>query len=277
MKARRIFTILACLFAVSVSAQTNLSRERNPIYVVPPIHAKSEQNTEQTTFADMRAPLIQKLNENPKVVAVEDENCANKLLTVIQRYKRRHYRDSIDGKYYYKVEFYYTVAVKNTEKNEVLAQGLSKLGTGVSEKSYAEALYNACKKLPYQSDLNEVVEEAFALVGVITKIEPDAKKPHRAGLVHIDLGTDHGIRKNQWFDVFIVNNGNVSDRIATLHLDKAYATTSVCKAKKNKEELLSLWNSNKGSKFAVVSRMESNIFKKMERALDFTTSIIDAF
>ena len=110
------------------------------------------------------------------------------------------------------------------------------------------------------------------------KIEPDAKKPKRAGKVYIDLGTNHGVRKNQWFDVFVVINGNVSDRVATLHLDKAEANTSVCKPKKDKEQLLTLWNSNKtGAKFAVVSRMESNIFKKLEKALDFVTNIIDSY
>ena len=104
-----------------------------------------------------------------------------------------------------------------------------------------------------------------------------SKKPNRAGAVHIDLGTNHGVRKNQWFDVFIVNNGNVSDRIATIHLDEAGPTTSVCKAKKDKEQLLALWRSNKGAKFAVVSRMENNIFKKMEKAMDFVNIIFDSY
>ena len=48
-------------------------------------------------------------------------------------------------------------------------------------------------------------------------------------------------------------------------------------AKKDKEQLLSLWQNNNGAKFAVVSRMESNIFKKLEKALDFVTNIIDAY
>ncbi len=260
-----------------VSAQINVSTKRNPIYVVPPIFAKSENSSDQKTFAAMRAPLINKVNENPKVMAVEDQNCTNKLITVIQNYKQYTYRDSTDGKFYYKIEFFYTLAIKNAEKNEVLSQSMSKKGYSQSEKSYADALYEACRKLPYQSDVNEVVEESFALVGLITKIEPDAKKPKRAGKVYIDLGSEHGVRSNQWFDVFIVDNGNVSDRIATIHLDKADATTSVCKPKKKKEELLALWNNNRGVKFVVVSRMENNIFKKLEKALDFVTNIINAY
>ena len=145
------------------------------------------------------------------------------------------------------------------------------------QKSFADAFASACNKIPYDSDFNEVAEEAFALVGLITKIEPDAKKPNRAGLVHINLGKNHGLRSNQWFDVFVVVNGNVSDRVATLHLDKAGALTSVCKVKKGKDELLTLWNNNPGVKFAVVSRMESNIFKKLEKSLDFFNTITDVY
>ena len=261
----------------AVFAQTLPTNSPNSIYVEPPIYAKGDKNSEQSTFAAMRAPLIKKVNENPKTIAVEDKNCAHKLLTVIQNYKRNTYRDSTDGKFYYKVEFYYTVAIKKTKDNEVLSQLMSKKATAKSEKSYADAFAIACNQFPYQSDITEVVEESFALVGLITKIEPDVKKPNRAGVVHIDLGNNHGLRKNQWFDVFIVHNGNVSDRIATIHLDKAGATTSTCKVKKGKEELLSLWNSQKGAKFAVVSRMEKNIFKKMEKALDFMTNILDSY
>lgn len=277
MKTKYLLFFVACLLTGTAFAQTDQATNKNPVYVEYPILAKSDQSKDQTTFAAMRAPLMEKVNENPKVLAVEDKACANKLLTVIQNYKKSTYRDSTNGKFYYKVEFHYTLAIKNTEKNEVLAQGMSKLGTAQSEKSYADALSIACTKLPHQSDFNEIAEEAFALVGLITKIEPDAKKPNRAGLVHIDLGTNHGVRKNQWFDVFIVNNGNVSDRVATIHLEKADATTSICKAKKDKEQLLSLWKSNQGVKFAVVSRMESNIFKKLEKALDFVTTIIDSY
>ena len=281
MKPRLIFTLFACLIAGALSAQTDLStnntNNKNSIYVVPPILAISDNNSEQKTFANMRAPIIKKTNENPKVIAVEDPNCANKLLTVIQKYKKYTQRDSTNGKLYYKVEFYYTLAIKNTEKNEVLSQGMSKKASVRSEKSYAEAFSEACRIYPYDSDINEVVEESFALVGLITKVEPDAKKPNRAGKVYINLGTNNGLRKNQWFDVFIVNEGNVSDRIATIHLDEAGPTTAVCKPKKGKEELLSLWNSNSGVKFAVVSRMESNIFKKLEKALDFVGNIIDSY
>lgn len=277
MKTKHILAFFICLIAVSATAQIDPTVKKNPLYVEFPIHAINDQKHEQNTFAAMRAPLIKKVAENPKVQVVEDRACVNKLLTIIQNYKKYTYRDSTNGKFYYKVEFHYTLAIKNTEKNEVLAQGMSKKGTAQSEKSYADALSIACNKLPYESDFNEVAEEAFALVGLITRIEPDAKKPNRAGLVHIDLGTNHGVRKNQWFDVFIVNNGNVSDRIATIHLDKAQANTSICKAKKDKEQLLALWQSNPGVKFAVVSRMESNIFKKLEKALDFVTNIIDAY
>ena len=277
MKTRCLFTLLACLLAATATAQTDLTNQIHDIYVEPPIYAKSETSRDQTTFAAMRAPIIKKLGENPKVRAVEARNCTYKLLTIIQNYRRFTQRDSTNGKFYYKVEFQYTIAIKNTQKNEVLAQGMTKKGSAQSEKSYADALSIACKTLPYESDINEVVEEAFALVGLITNVEPDPKKPKRAGKVYIDLGTNHGIRKNQWFDVFIVNNGEVSDRIATIHLDEAGETTSVCKAKKDKEQLLSLWQNNNGAKFAVVSRMESNIFKKLEKALDFVTNIIDAY
>lgn len=276
-KMRYALILLWCVALVPAHSQTSLTMQKNDIYVEPPILAKGDNNSEQTTFSAMHAPLIKKVNENPKVRAVDDKNCGHKLLTVIQNYKRYTYRDSTDGKFYYKVEFHYMLAIKNTQRNEVLSQGMSKRGTARSEKSYADALSIACTTLPYQSDINEVVEEAFALVGLITNVEPDPKKPKRAGNVYIDLGTNHGVRKNQWFDVFIVNNGVVSDRIATIHLDKAGPTTSVCKAKKEKEQLLSLWQSNTGAKFAVVSRMESNIFKKLEKALDFVTNIIDAY
>ncbi len=275
--SRYLAILLLCFFALPAIAQVGLTMKRNDIYVESPILAKGENNSEQTTFAAMHAPLIKKVNENPKVLSVDDKNCAHKLLTIIQNYRRHSYRDSTNGKFYYKVEFQYTIAIKNTQKNEVLAQGMTKKGSAQSEKSYADALSIACKTLPYESDINEVVEEAFALVGLITNVEPDPKKPKRAGKVYIDLGTNHGIRKNQWFDVFIVNNGEVSDRIATIHLDEAGETTSVCKAKKDKEQLLSLWQNNNGAKFAVVSRMESNIFKKLEKALDFVTNIIDAY
>ncbi len=267
--SRYLAILLLCFFALPAIAQVDLTMKRNDIYVESPILAKGENNSEQTTFAAMHAPLIKKVNENPKVLSVDDKNCAHKLLTIIQNYRRHSYRDSTNGKFYYKVEFQYTIAIKNTQKNEVLAQGMTKKGSAQSEKSYADALSIAC--------INEVVEEAFALVGLITNVEPDPKKPKRAGKVYIDLGTSHGIRKNQWFDVFIVNNGEVSDRIATIHLDEAGETTSVCKAKKDKEQLLALWQSNNGAKFAVVSRMESNIFKKLEKALDFVTNIIDAY
>lgn len=278
MKTRHLLALLTCLITLSVSAQTDVTaNNKNDIYVETPFYAKSSDNKEQTTFAAMRAPMIKKLNENPKVRSVEDKSCPNKLLMVIQNLKKYTYRDSISKKFYYKVEFQYAMAIKNTEKNEVLSQGSSRKGYSQSEKSYAEAMSLACEKIPYDSDINEVVEEAFALVGLITNIEPDAKKPNRAGAVHIDLGTNHGVRKNQWFDVFIVNNGNVSDRIATIHLDEAGPTTSVCKAKKDKEQLLALWRSNKGAKFAVVSRMENNIFKKMEKAMDFVNIIFDSY
>ena len=269
--------ILACILAMTVTAQNVPTTNTNSIYVETPIYAKSDNSQDKTTFAAMRTHLIGKVNENPKTQATENKSCANKLLTVIQNYKRYTYRDSTNGKFYYKVEFYYTLAIKNTEKNEVLSQSMSKKGTYQSEKSYADAFASACKTYPYQSDINEVVEESFALVGLVTQVVPDAKKAKRAGLVRIDLGTNHGVRKNQWFDVFIVNNGNVSDRIATLHLDKADANSSTCKVKKGKEELLALWQSQKGVKFAVVSRMESNIWKKLEKALDFVTNIIDNY
>ena len=270
MKTRHLLASLTCLITLSVSAQTD-------IYVETPFYAKSSDNKEQTTFAAMRAPLIEKVNLNPKVRSVEDKSCPNKLLTVIQNLKKYTYRDSISKKFYYKVEFQYALAIKNTEKNEVLSQGSSRKGYSQSEKSYADAMAMACNKIPYDSDVNEVVEEAFALVGLITNIEPDAKKPNRAGAVHIDLGTNHGVRKNQWFDVFIVNNGEVSDRIATLRLDKSDATSSVCKVKKGKDQLLTLWNSNREVKYVVVSRMESNIFKKLEKALDFVTTVLDSY
>ena len=274
---RSFFTLLAFLIAGTVFAQIDFTNKRNEVYVEPPILVKSDNSNEQRTFAPMRPHLIKKLNENPKVLAVENRACPHKLLTVIQNYKRYSYKDSTNGKFYYKVEFQYTVAIKNTVKNEVLAQGMTKKNSAKSEKSYADAFASACSTLPYESDLNEVVEEAFALVGLITKIEPDPKKPNRAGMVYINLGTNQGVRKNQWFDVFIVNNGNVSDRIATIHLDKAGANMSICKAKKEKEQLLALWNNNQGVKFAVVSRMESNIFKKLEKSLDFVTNLMDAF
>ncbi len=277
MKTRHIFTILVCMIAGALYAQTNLSTNKNAVYVVSPILAKSDKTSEQKTFAAMRAPIIKKLNENPKVMAMENQNCGHKLLTVIQNYKQYTQRDSTNGKFYYKVEFYYTLGIKNTEKNEVLSQGMSKKASVRSEKSYADAFAEACRIYPYESDINEVVEESFALVGLITKVEPDAKKPKRAGKVYIDLGTNNGLRKNQWFDVFLVNNGNVSDRIATIHLDEAGPNSAVCKPKKGKEELLALWNSNTGAKFAVVSRMESNIFKKLEKALDFITNIMDNY
>ena len=277
MKKRFYLMMLVCFIAGAATAQTELTTGKKDIYVESPILVRSENNSEQSTFAAMRAPLIKKVNENPKVQAVENKNCTYKLLTIIQNYKQYNYRDSTNGKFYYKVEFQYLLAIKNTTTNEALAQGMTKKGTAESEKSYADALAIACNKLPYQSDFNEVAEEAFALVGLITKVEPDAKKPKRAGKVYIDLGKNHGVRKNQWFDVFIVNNGEVSDRIATLRLDKAEATISSCKVKKGKDQLLSLWNSNPRVKFAVVSRMESNIFKKLEKALDFVTNIIDSY
>lgn len=277
MKKRIFILMLVCLLAGVATAQTGLSLGRHDIYVESPVLVRSDQSSEQSTFAAMRAPLIKKVNENPKVQAVEDRNCEYKLLTVIQNYRQYNYRDSTNGKFYYKVEFQYLLAIKKPATNEVLAQGMNKKGYAESERSYADALAIACNKLPYQSDFNEVAEEAFALVGLITKIEPDAKKAKRAGKVYIDLGNDHGVRKNQWFDVFIVNNGEVSDRIATLRLDKADATTSVCKVKKGKEELLSLWNNNREVKYVVVSRMESNIFKKLEKALDFVTTILDSY
>lgn len=277
MRKRYILLMLVCLLAGVATAQTDLSMGRNNIFVESPILVRSDQSSEQSTFAAMRAPLIKKVNENPKVLAVEDKACTHKLLTVIQNYKQYTHRDSTNGKFYYKVEFHYVLAIKNTANNEVLAQGMSKKGTAESEKSYADALSIACNKLPYQSDINEVVEESFALVGLITKVDPDAKKPKRAGKVYIDLGNNNGVRKNQWFDVFIVNNGEVSDRIATLRLDKADTASSVCNVKKGKEELLSLWKNNSGVKFVVVSRMESNIFKKLEKALDFVTNIIDSY
>ncbi len=277
MKKRSILLIWSCLTALTIYAQVIPSTGRNPIYVEPPIYAKSDNSSEQTTFAAMRPYLVSKVNENPKTLATDDKACAHKLLTVIQNYKKYTYRDSTNGKFYYKVELHYTLAIKNTEKNEVLSQSMSKKGTYQSEKSYADAFASACKTYPYQSDINELVEETFALVGLVTRVEPDAKKANRAGVVHINLGTDHGVRKNQWFDVFIVNNGQVSDRIATLHLDKADAATSTCKVKKGKEELLTLWKSQNGAKFAVVSRMESNIWKKLEKALDMVTNIIDSY
>ncbi len=277
MKKRLFLMMLVCLLAVSAFAQAELTTGRNNIYVESPILVRSDQSSEQSTFAAMRAPLIKKVNENPKVLAVEDRNCAYKLLTVIQNYRQYNYRDSTNGKFYYKVEFQYLLAIKKTATNEVLAQGMTKKGFEQSERSYADALALACNKLPYQSDFNEVAEEAFALVGLITNIEPDAKKPKRAGKVYIDLGANHGVRKNQWFDVFIVNNGEVSDRIATLRLDKSDATSSVCKVKKGKDQLLTLWNSNREVKYVVVSRMESNIFKKLEKALDFVTTVLDSY
>ena len=227
MKTRCLFTLLACLLAATATAQTDLTNQIHDIYVESPIYAKSETSRDQTTFAAMRAPIIKKLGENPKVRAVEDRNCTYKLLTIIQNYRRFTQRDSTNGKFYYKLEFNYIIAIKNTQTNEAVAQGMTKKGYAESEKSYADALAIACNKLPYESDLNEVIEEAFALVGLITKIEPDPKKPKRAGNVYIDLGTNHGVRKNQWFDVFLVKDGNVSDRIATLHLDKAEATFSI--------------------------------------------------
>ena len=140
MKKRIILTIWVCLLAASVSAQIDGTVKKNDIYVETPILAKSENSKDQTTFAAMRAPIIKKVNENPKVIAVENKACAHKLLTVIQKYNRSSYRDSTDGKFYYKVEVYYTLAIKNTEKNEVLSQGMSKKGTAKSEKSYADAL-----------------------------------------------------------------------------------------------------------------------------------------
>ena len=219
---------------VSAQTQLDLSKKKNDIYVESPILSKGNNSNEQTTFAAMRAPLVKKVNENPKVQTVEDRNCVNKLLTVIQNYKRYSYRDSIDGKFYYRVDFHYVLAVKNTQTNEILAQGATKTAYSKSEKSYADAFASAVERFPSASDFNEVAEEAFALVGLITKVEPDAKKPNRAGLVYIDLGTNDGVRSNQWFDVFIVNNGEVSDRIATLHLDKSHDTFSVCKAKKTR-------------------------------------------
>jgi len=273
---RTILSVLATFFAVTIFAQLPTTGN-NSIYIETPIYAKSETVSDQTTFAAMRPYLVQKVNENPKTQAVEDRNCTYKLLTVIQNYKQYIYRDSVSKKSYFKVEFYYVLAIKNTEKGEVLSQSMSRKGSVQSEKSYADAFANACKTYPYQSDVNEVVEESFALVGLITKVEPDRKKAKNAGVVHIDLGKNHGVRKNQWFDVFIVSNGNVSDRIATLHLDKAEATTSTCKVKKGKKELLALWNSQSDVKFAVVSRMESNIWKKLEKALDFVTNIIDNY
>ncbi len=277
MKTKLLIAFIACLIAGSATAQIDLSMKKNPIYVVTPIHVTSDQKHEQRTFAAMRAPLIKKVSENPKVQVVEDRACVNKLLTVIQNLKKFTQRDSTNGKVYYKLEFHYALAIKNTEKNEVIAQGSTKKGYAQSEKSFADAFASACNKIPYDSDFNDVAEEAFALVGLITKIEPDAKKPNRAGLVHINLGKNHGLRSNQWFDVFVVVNGNVSDRVATLHLDKAGALTSVCKVKKGKDELLTLWNNNPGVKFAVVSRMESNIFKKLEKSLDFFNTITDVF
>lgn len=268
---------MLCLFAGAVFAQIDLTNKKHDIYVESPILSNGSNSNEQTTFAAMRAPLVKKVNENPKVVTVEDRNCVNKLLTVIQNYKRYTYRDSTDGKFYYRVDFHYVLAIKNMQTNEVLAQGSTKTAYSKSEKSYADAFANACERFPYASDFNEVAEEAFALVGLITKIDPDPKKPNRAGLVYIDLGTNDGVRSNQWFDVFIVKNGEVSDRIATLHLDKANATFSVCKPKKDKDKLMTLWKNNQGSKFAVVSRMEKNIFKKLEKAMDFINVIGDSF
>ena len=253
MKTKLFIAFIACLLAGSATAQIDLSMKKNPIYVVTPIHVTSDQKHEQRTFAAMRAPLIRKVSENPKVQVVEDRACVNKLLTVIQNLKKFTQRDSTNGKVYYKLEFHYALAIKNTEKNEVIAQGSTKKGYAQSEKSFADAFASACNKIPYDSDFNEVAEEAF------------------------NLGKNHGLRSNQWFDVFVVVNGNVSDRVATLHLDKAGALTSVCKVKKGKDELLTLWNNNPGVKFAVVSRMESNIFKKLEKSLDFFNTITDVY
>ena len=277
MKTRCFLTFLVCVLAGTAFAQLDVTKKTNEIYVESPILSNGGNSTEQTTFAAMRAPLIKKVNENPKVQTVEDRNCVNKLLTVIQNYKRYTYRDSTDGKFYYRVDFHYVLAIKNTQTNEVLAQGSTKTAYVKSEKSYADAFAQACQKYPYDSDFNEVAEEAFALVGLITKIEPDPKKPNRAGMVYIDLGTNDGVRSNQWFDVFIVNNGEVSERIATLHLDKASPTFSICKPKKDKEQLMKLWKNNQGVKFAVVSRMEKNIFKKLEKAMDFINVLGDSF
>lgn len=278
MKTRCFLTLLFCLVAGAVFAQIDLTKKKNDIYVESPILSNGGNSTEQTTFAAMRAPLIKKVSENPKVQTVEDRNCVNKLLTVIQNYKRYTYRDSTDGRFYYRIDFHYVLAIKNTQTNEVLAQGSTKTAYCKSERNFADAFAMACERYPYASDFNEVAEEAFALVGLITKIEPDPKKANRAGKVYIDLGTNDGVRSNQWFDVFLVHNGEVSDRIATLHLDKADATSSVCKPKKGKEDLMKLWNNNsQGAKFAVVSRMEKNIFKKLEKAMDFINVIGDSF
>ena len=87
MKTRHIFTILVCMIAGALYAQTNLSTNKNAVYVVSPILAKSDKTSEQKTFAAMRAPIIKKLNENPKVMAMENQNCGHKLLTVIQNYR----------------------------------------------------------------------------------------------------------------------------------------------------------------------------------------------
>ena len=74
MKTRCLFTLLACLLAATATAQIDLTNQIHDIYVEPPIYAKSETSHDQTTFAAMRAPIIKKLGENPKVRAVENRN-----------------------------------------------------------------------------------------------------------------------------------------------------------------------------------------------------------
>ena len=115
MKTKLLIAFIACLIAGSATAQIDLSMKKNPIYVVTPIHVTSDQKHEQRTFAAMRAPLIKKVSENPKVQVVEDRACVNKLLTVIQNLKKFTQRDSTNGKVYYKLEFHYALAIKNTE------------------------------------------------------------------------------------------------------------------------------------------------------------------
>jgi len=135
---------------------------------------------------------------------------------------------------------------------------------GGSISGDGDAVSEACRMV--RLNMNKMMEKVFPLTGTIVMI--DEKKDDEAESVYINLGSSNGLKKNQKFDVKIIQEvagEMVPKTIGTLTAKEVNANRTLCKVNDGGEEILSL--STSGVEMLVNSREKKGFLKNVGNAL----------
>lgn len=264
--------LLTCLVAAVCFAQKDSVENRQPIYVAPSVYVENNivLPTESKRFEPTRKTLKNRINSNPKTVAVDDSLKSDFVITLYLTNMRQKMQ-TIDGATNgpsFNVSCSYWIELRNRVKNIILERTYWQEGTGFSIENFDKSLQRLCLEVPDKKFIDKIIEKSFPKYGKVTQVDADEKAGSKAKIVYIDLGFKDGIKTNQWFDVYKANEkGELeSSRLATLKAEKVENDQTQCLAKDGKEVLLIEFG--KGTQLVVKSREVNTLSKDLNKVIE---------